>query len=168
MFAHQFIRKLLKFCVFIAIWAVLANVLIFFNPTPRHNYDPAQKSFLICTLKDGKPIAMLFDERKPEEPLCQQPYDRNDFADTAYYTYQLDKKADEWQFTSYTDSMSDPWIFYYRIENNQVIPVWYTYGGIMLAISWWTASLFFTAIIYAIGRRVILFQLRKKSVEKST
>lgn len=166
-FTNKFVRKLLKFIAFIVCWTILAKAYIYFNPTTHYTYGQnpnKDRGFLVCVVENGKPISEPLIYRTPTQALCEQPSTNNEFADKSFIL-ERENSENQWQFTVYTDSPSDPWVFHYRVENQQVIPLWYTYGGLGLSLIAWTYTLFITMAFYAILNRIIRHKNKKPSSE---
>lgn len=159
-------NPLAKFLAFMLIWTILANLYIFLNPPNQIPIEkPYQKElFNICVIKDGKPSFSVLNGLPANSQFCQQPIEHIQGLNEFSYGH-LDKLDNEWQLTRYGDSMADPFVYRYRIENNQVIPLWYSYnGGFVLHFTAWLFALFATTIIHAILNRIIQRKNRQKAI----
>lgn len=160
-----FASKFARFLAFILLWIVLANIYILLNPPkPIAIKEPYQKeNFNVCIIKEGKPSFEIVKLLPPNPQFCQQPIKHIQRFNEAFYG-SLEKVDNDWELTEYGDSMADPFVYCYRIEGNQVIPLWYSYGGgFVLHFTAGIISFFLTLIIYAIIKRVSCHKNKKPS-----
>ena len=144
--------KFSRFLAFMLCWAILANLFVWLNP-PAH--QKPTEYFNVCIVENGKPKSITTEELPQNPKFCQQEL-RNVVGVNEMFYFHLDKVDNEWELTQYGDSMSDPWVFRYRIENHQIIPLWYHYGsGFVLHFTSWLSALFLTTIIHTITKRII-------------
>ncbi len=143
-----------KFMAFILLWCVIANIGIFLFYKPIH-HSPTE-FFNICVLKDNKPDWVTL-EKQANLPLCQQNYQQIEVG--SYYVMdfeKIDNGKNEWQLTTWSDSMGDPFIYRYQIDKqNKITPLWWSKGGMMANVSYWFFALLLSAFIWDIAKKII-------------
>lgn len=112
-----------KFLSFILVWVVISFLLSFDKPQPK---TPSEY-FNICVIKNQTPINIDLKEHK-DEPFCDTPL-KNIPMNNPVFHFHLDNIDNEWEMTTFTDSMADPFVYRYKIENGKAIPLWWNYGG---------------------------------------
>lgn len=149
-FQALFANKFFRFLAFIVCWVVSANIIILFNPPkPR----TPNEFFSVCVIENTKPTFKALNQLQPNTQLCQQPIKHIQGFNEAFHGY-LEEVDNNWELTEYGDSMADPFVYRYRIENNQVIPLWYTYGGMQLAMSSYFFAFFISLVLLALFNRI--------------
>ncbi len=153
----KIILALLKFVTFILLWYILTKISIFFLYKPRH-YPIHKETFNVCVLKDNKPNWSTLENSR-NFPLCQKNY-KNVQVGTYYWIdfEKIDNDNNEWQLTTWNDSMGDPFIYRYQINNkqiNKVKPLWWSFGGMMIKVSYAFFALLLSAIVWDIVKKII-------------
>lgn len=108
------------------IWIIAIVIQIAFGigkPKPR----TPNEFFNICVIKNEQPINLILKEYKGEL-LCDTPLNNVPMNNPIFH-FHLDNIDNEWELTTFSDSMADPFVYRYKIENHQVIPLWYHFGG---------------------------------------
>lgn len=145
-----------KFASFILVWAIIGFMLSFDKPKPK---TPSEY-FNICVIKNQTPINIELKDHTGE-PLCNTPL-KNIPMNNPVFHFHLNNIDNEWEMTTFTDSMADPFIYRYKIENNKAIPLWYNFGG-----NAWKMSVvvfeFFGAVLLLSIIKVIKNRLNKKN-----
>lgn len=160
-----FANKFAKFLIFIFCWFVLAKIFVWLFP-PEHMplKEPYRIDyFRVCIVENGKPKSIARMDLPSNPQFCQQELTNIVGINEMFY-FHLKHIDNEWELIQYGDSMSDPWVYRYRIENNHVIPLWYTYGGgFILHMMAFTYALMFLVIGQAIVKAII----KRKSKAKN-
>ncbi len=157
----KWLTKITKFMAFILLWSVIANISIFFFYQPTHHVPT--EFFNICVLKDNKPDWVIL-EKRDNLPLCQQNYQNIQVDTYAFMDFEkIDNNNNEWQLTTWSDSMGDPFIYHYQIDKQQkIIPLWWSYGGMMVKASYWFFALLLSAFFWDISKKMIKRKLKVK------
>lgn len=135
---------------FIACWVIITKILILLNP-PKHRTPDSM--FSVCIIENDLPRVKSLDNLKDTDTLCRKKMT----SDTSvnYVDYNAIKPVgNEWEVLNYSDSLADPFVYRYRIENNQVIPLWYSYHDTDI----WRSLSGFWALLLAL----IIFSVVKK------
>lgn len=154
-------KPLAKFLGFMLIWTILANLIVVLTPP---DYHKPNEFFNVCVMEQNKPKTVIIKELPHSPIFCQQPYHHVE-GNQPWFYFSLKSIDNQWEITQYNDSMADPFVYRYRIENNQIIPLWYHYGsGFLLHFSAWLFALFATMVIHAILNRVIQRKNKQKTI----
>ncbi|WP_323842163.1 MULTISPECIES: hypothetical protein [unclassified Moraxella] len=153
----MFKTKLQNFMIFLLVWAFIAWLLAIFTQPKAMKVG---EYFHICVLDKQTPKAIAIKDYQ-NEPFCDTPFDYKPI-NNPMFRFKLDKMGDEWQITEYTDSLSDPHIYRYKIIQNQAIPISHQYGGMATKFSAVICGLFLTAFL-----RMILKRIKKKKAKNT-
>lgn len=126
-FASKFLIFPIKVIGFLVLWICFHKVLSLVNPIEKLSPN---EFFRVCIIENNKPQLFLLSEIDSTQQLCQTNMTTD--KEVNYVQYTSFKKVDnDWELTNYSDSMLDPWVYRYHIENNKITPLWYTNNGNM-------------------------------------
>ncbi len=146
-------KWLIKQVLPIIVWIAVSELLIWANPP---NWRPVRNPefFRICVMDNNEPKTIVLPERKPNQTLCTETHFQ---AENYPLRFDLKYLSQEnmWELTTSNDSLSDPHIYRYRVDNQQITPLAYTYGGMASKISTYVAVLIlmvFMSKLWSLGR----------------
>lgn len=134
--------RLRKIIFFILAWIMTGGILSLNKPMPKQ----PNEHFYICVMQNQQPINILFKDYK-NESFCETELKSIPMKNPHFY-FHLNQINDEWEMTTFTDSMADPFIYRYKIENYKAVPLWYNYGERVWYLSIVIISLFLTTLFF--------------------
>lgn len=160
--------EIIKLILFILIWWGMATISEWQMPLKSRPVTQTE-FFRFCVLVDGKIQSQsLQDYKKGEDVLCHTPVpdDGNGWFNYKYYFDITPEQT--YRLISYADSPADPYIYHYRIENQEIVPIDVQYGGLMNQMAAWFYGLILTMILWAVGYRLYLryFRQPEKTIPK--
>lgn len=146
-------KWLIKQVLPIILWIAVSELLIWANPP---NWRPVSNPefFRICVMDNNEPKTIALPERKPHQTLCTETHFQAE-----NYPLRFDLKYlsqdNVWELTTSNDSLGDPRIYRYRVDNQQVTPLAYTYGGMMYRMILYMAGAVLVAIIWVCAKDIL-------------
>lgn len=153
----NFIKKSL---LLMALYLMIAQIL-FFNMQPKA-IQP-NEYFRVCVLENGVPDTFIIKDIKPNQTVCTQELDHNFPSYGSMHLRQLPNQV--WELETWGDSMGDPFIYRYHIDNQgKIMPLNWAYGGMMSRIIAYVWAVGITAILWKLGK-FLINKIHKKSVQ---
>lgn len=166
------VKTMIKFIGFMLLWMVIASGFDWFIKPNQHK---PTDYFTICVMENNQPNVLILTERN-SLPLCQQDIEQTNLKGFLYIELQQVQISDEaktdlteWHLRTWNDSMGDPVVYHYQVQDDKVIPMWQLYGGMMTTVSNWFLGLIVSTMIWQIGKRLIKFktsQIKPSEVER--
>lgn len=139
---QKLIHSAKRFLLFLVCWAICGLVIFVFNQPDKRAVTDFDY-FSVCATKlkdDGENYFAKAGEvayyplkdinNNPNNfSLCHKPHKRSFINE--WHTMSFQKDGDEFYLKTTSDSMGDPFEYWYTIENNTVKPMAHRYGGNM-------------------------------------
>ncbi|MFW2176677.1 MULTISPECIES: hypothetical protein [unclassified Moraxella] len=148
-FANKFVKSLLKFLAFMVCWAVLATLFNALMPPKHHQPNTI---FSVCIIENNQPTLIRLTDLN-HHVLCTQETSQTK-EDNPAFSFRLRQIKDDWEITEYADSPADPIVYHYQIKNNQVIPKWFSMGGMTNSMLNWFWAFWVALIAYEIRQSI--------------
>lgn len=139
--------RLARLALGLALWAAsgVAIYLLFLAPQPQ----APTPAFLVCILDNGEPVSKtLNDARHDGDTPCREPLAIQ--RHNGLYRLILSRHGDTYHLREYSDSMSDPREYTYRLDAHGITPLSWQYAASLRKM---------IALFYAIPTAWILFRL---------
>lgn len=145
-------KWLIKQVLPIIVWIAVSELLIWV--TPKSNYPNKPEFFEICVMRNHQPRLITLDKYQSNQALCPETHFSSDDSplrfDLKYFS-----QDNVWELTTSNDSLSDPHIYRYRVDNQQITPLTHTYGGMATKVSSYVMVFVFMALmsmLWVLGR----------------
>ncbi|SSY79708.1 hypothetical protein [Alysiella crassa] len=115
------------------------------KPRPPSDY------FNVCVMENNTPNLLTIKKIKTTQTVCTQPLDY-DFPHFGSMHLRL-LPNQIWELETWRDSMGDPAIYRYQIDNQgKITPINWEYGGMMMRVMAYIWAIFITTFIWKFGK----------------
>lgn len=112
---------------------------------------PPTDYFNVCVMENNTPNWITIKKITATQTICTQPLDYR-FPDLGSMHLRL-LPNQIWELETWGDSMGDPFIYRYQIDNQgKITPINWEYGGMMTRVMAYFGAIFITTFIWKIGK----------------